>query len=86
MGNLVSTLDVGFLTDMALPMKKTFWVFNEVYLVNHLHDILYYSCKLLVFKYFYRCKGPKNAFGFALSSTIFFELKNMSATRFSYFG
>ena len=41
-------------------------MFNEVYLVNHLCDIFYYSCKWLVFKYSYRCKGPKNAFCFTL--------------------
>ena len=55
-GNLVSTLDVGFWTNMALPMQKRFSVFNEEYLVNHLHDILHYKCKLFVFKYSYMCK------------------------------
>ena len=56
---------------MALPMQKRFSVFNEVYLVNHLRDILDYSCKWLVFKYSFRCKGPKNAFGFTLKATLF---------------
>ena len=46
---------------------KRFLVFNEVYLVNYLRDILDYSCKWLVFKYSYRCKGPKNAFGLILT-------------------
>ena len=52
---------------MALPMQESLSVSNEVYLGNHLCDILDYSCKLLVFKYSYRCKGPQNAFGFTLS-------------------
>ena len=34
-GNLVSTLDVGFGTNTALPMPNRFSVFNEVYLVNY---------------------------------------------------
>ena len=65
--NLVSTLDVGFSTNMALSMQKRFSMFNEVYLVNHLRDILDYSCKCLLFKYSYRCKGPQNAFGFTFT-------------------
>ena len=65
--NLVSTLDVGLWTDMALPMQTRFSVFNEVYLVNHMRDILDYSCKWLVFKYSYRYTGTKNAFGFTLT-------------------
>ena len=55
---------------MALPRQKRFSVFNKIHLVNHMHDILDYSCKRLVFKYSYRCKGPKNAFGFTLSNLI----------------
>ena len=47
-GNLVSTFDVGFRTNMARPMQKRCSVFNEVYIVNHLRDILDYSCKWLV--------------------------------------
>ena len=43
-------------------------VLNEGYLINHLHYILDYSYKRLVFKYSYRCKGLKNAFGFTLNS------------------
>ena len=39
-----------------------FSLFKKVYLVNNLHDILEYSCKWLLFKYSYRCKGPQNAF------------------------
>ena len=39
-GNLVSTFDLGFLTNMVLPMQKRCSVFNEVYLVNHLRDML----------------------------------------------
>ena len=62
--NLVSTLDVGFWTNMALPIQTRFSVFNKVYLVNHLCGVVDYSCKWLVFKYSYRCKGPQNAFGF----------------------
>ena len=58
MGILVSTLDIGFSTNMALPMQKRFSVFNEVYLLNHMHGILDCSCKWLVFKYSYRCKVP----------------------------
>ena len=65
-GNLVSTLTVGFSTNIALPIQNRFSMFNDVYLINHLRDILDYSCKWLVFKYSYRCKGPQNAFGFAL--------------------
>ena len=53
---------------MALRMQKLFFMFNEVYLVNHLRDIFYHSCKWLVFMYSYRCKNPKNAFGFTLRS------------------
>ena len=68
-GNLVSTLDVGFWANMALPMQKRFLMFNEVYLVNHLLDILVYSCKWLVFKYSYRC--PQNAFGFTVRLSSF---------------
>ena len=54
---------------MVQRMQKIFSVFNEVYLINHLHDILDYSCKWLVFKYSYRCKRHKNAFGFTLKNT-----------------
>ena len=43
---------------MALSMQKRCLVFKEVYLVNHLRDILDYSCKWLVFKYSY-AKAPK---------------------------
>ena len=42
--NRLSTPDVGFLTNMALPMQERFSAFNEVCLV-HLRDILDYSCK-----------------------------------------
>ena len=65
-GHIVSTLDVGFRTNMVLPIQKRSSMFNEVYIVNHFCDILDHSCKWLVFKYSYRCKGPKNAFGFTL--------------------
>ena len=41
---------------------KKISLFKKVYLVNHLHDILEYSCKWLLFKYSFRCKGLKNAF------------------------
>ena len=51
-------------------MQKRFFVFNEVYIVNHLRDILDYSCKWLVFKYSYRCKGPQNAFGFTSGNPV----------------
>ena len=52
---------------MALPMQKRFLVFNEVYLVNHLCDILDCGYKWLVFKYSCRCRGHTNAFGFTLT-------------------
>ena len=46
-----------------LPTQKKFSVFNKVYLVNHLRDILDCSYKWLVFKYCYR---PQKDFGFTL--------------------
>ena len=60
---------------MALPMQKRFSVFNEVYLINHLHDILDYSYKWLVYKNYYRCKGPQKAVGFTL--TIIYLVKDL---------
>ena len=64
--------------------KTRFPVFNEGYLVNHLRDILDYSCRWLVFKYSYRCKGPQNAFCFTLnykdnSSALFHNFRNTAA-------
>ena len=42
-GNIISTLDVGSEQIWRCPYKNIFLV-NEVYLVNHLRDILDYSC------------------------------------------
>ena len=58
-GNLVSALDVGFWTNMALPMQNRLSVFKKVYLANHLRDILDYSFKLLVFNTLIGAKVPK---------------------------
>ena len=55
-------------------MQNRFSMFNEAYIVNHLRDILDYSCKLLVFNYSYWCKGPQNALGFTLNEMRWLKL------------
>ena len=44
---------------MVWPMKLKCGMFNKVFLVNHWHDILDFSCKGLCFNNSYKCIGPK---------------------------